>query len=104
MTASKMLEVHCSEEDRYAGKPLYEAIVERCRALRIAGATVLRGLEGYGETSAIHRRRLLERDSPITVLVVDSAARIEALAPEIEQMLEKGMMAISDVSVRRVER
>jgi PII-like signaling protein len=104
MTASKMLEVHCSEGDRYEDKPLHEAIVERCRALRIAGATVLRGLEGYGETSTIHRRRLLERDSPVTVLVVDSPAQIQALALEIEQMMDKGMMAISDVSVRRVER
>ncbi len=92
----RLLEVHCSEEHRYAGKPLYEAIVERCRQLEIAGATVLRGLEGYGETSAIHRR-------PITILIVDSAEKIQSLAPAIEQMLQSGMMAVSDVGIRRIK-
>jgi PII-like signaling protein len=103
MLPAKLIEIHCSEEDRYDGKPLYEAIVERCRALKIAGATVLRGVEGYGETAAIHREHLLGHDLPITVLVVDSAEQIVALVPVLEQMLEKSVMAVSDVKMRRVQ-
>jgi hypothetical protein len=91
----KLIEIHCSEQDRFGERPLYEAILERCRALRIAGATVLHGLEGYGETAAIHRK-------PVTVLVADSAERIEALLAEVERMVDKGMIAVSDVSMRRV--
>jgi PII-like signaling protein len=49
MLPAKLIEIHCSEQDRYDDKPLYEAIVERCRGLKIAGATVLRGVEGYGK-------------------------------------------------------
>ena len=103
MLPAKLIEIHCSEQDRYDGKPLYEAIVERCRALKIAGATVLRGVEGYGETAAIHREHLLGHDLPITVLVVDSAEQISALVPVLEQMLEKSVMAVSDVKMRRVQ-
>ena len=52
---AKLLRLHFGESDRYKGKPLYEAIVNRCKELKIAGATVIRGLEGYGETAEIHR-------------------------------------------------
>ena len=103
MLPANLIEIHCSEQDRYDGKPLYEAIVERCRALKIAGATVLRGVEGYGETAAIHREHLVKHDLPITVLVVDSAEQISALVPVLEQMMEKSVMAVSDVKMRRVQ-
>jgi PII-like signaling protein len=103
MQPAKLLEIYCSEQDRHEGKPLYDAIVERCRELRIAGATVLRGLEGYGETSAIHRHRTLQHDQPITVIVVDSASQIQALAAAIESMFGKGIMTVSDVDMRRVQ-
>lgn len=103
MNQAKLIEIHCSEHDRYDGKLLYEAIVERCRSLGIAGATVLRGVEGYGETTAIHRSHLLGRDQPITVVVVDSAERVQMLAAAVEQMVEKVMMAISDVRARRIQ-
>ena len=103
MLPAKLIEIHCSEQDRYDGKPLYEAIVERCRALKIAGATVLRGVEGYGETAAIHREHLVKHDLPITVLVVDSAEQISALVPVLEQMMEKSVMAVSDVKMRRAQ-
>ena len=53
--AARLLRIHISESDRYEGKPLYEAIVQKCRELNIAGATVFRGLEGYGETAEMHR-------------------------------------------------
>jgi PII-like signaling protein len=103
MQPAKLIEIYCSEQDRYEGRPLYEAIVERCRELRIAGATVLRGLEGYGETSAIHRHHALRHDQPITVIVVDSASQIQALALAVEGMVDKGIMTVSDVNMRRVQ-
>src|SRR5438552_7795976 len=64
---AKLMRLHLSEHDRYKGKPLYEAILEKCRDLKIAGATAFRGLEGYGETAEIHRRHLLGHDLPIVV-------------------------------------
>src|SRR5258706_11763058 len=94
---AKILRVHLCEGDQHEGKPLYEAIVAKCRDLKIAGATVFQGLEGYGETAEIHEHHLVTRDQPVTIVVVDSAANIERLKPEVEAMLETGMIAVSDV-------
>ena len=102
MSPAKLLEISCSEKDRWESKPLHEAVVEQCRELGVAGATVLRGLEGYGETAAIHSPHLLRHDLPVTILVVDSAEKVETLARVVQRMMEKGIMTISDVSARRV--
>jgi uncharacterized protein len=101
---AKLLRLHFSEGDRYQGKPLYEAIVDRCKALNIAGATVFRGLEGYGETAEIHRRHLVRRDQPIVVTVVDTAENIGRLIPEVEKMMDTGLIATSDVECIRLEK
>jgi PII-like signaling protein len=102
MFRAKLIEIHCAEQDRWEGKPLHEAIVERCRELGVAGATVLRGGEGYGATAAIHRKHLLRKDAPITVLVVDQAEKVQALALAVEQMMDTMVLTISDVVARRV--
>ena len=99
-----LLRLHFSESDRHAGKPLYEAVVERARQLGIAGATVFRGLEGYGETAEIHRPHLMRRDQPIVVTIVDTAENIGRLIPEVESMMDKGLIATSEVECIRVER
>jgi uncharacterized protein len=104
MPAGKLVRLHLAEHDRYKGKPLYEAIVEKCREMRIAGATVFRGLEGYGETAEMHRAGLIRHDQPIVIAIVDSAEKVERLIPVLEEMLETGMIAVSDVEMRRVER
>ncbi len=104
LTPAKILRLHFSEQDRYQGKPLYEAIVEKCRELRIAGATVYRGLEGYGETAEVHRPHLLAHDLPIVVTVIDSAENVARLLPVVEDMMDKGMIAISDVEIIRIQR
>src|SRR5271156_6848338 len=93
---AKLLRLHFCESDQYKGKPLYEAIVNRCRELQIAGATVFRGLEGYGETAEIHRRRLTRKDEPIVVTIVDTAENLGRLIPEVEAMMDTGMIATSD--------
>jgi hypothetical protein len=101
---AKLLRLHFSEHDKHEGKPLYEAIVAKCREMSIAGATVFRGLEGYGESAEIHRSHLLSHDLPIGVTIVDSEDNIRRLLPVIEEMLDKGLIAISDVEEFRIRR
>ena len=101
---AKLLRVHFGESDRYNGKPLYEAIVHRCQDLQIAGATVFRGLEGYGESAEIHRHRIIRKDQPVVVTIVDTAENLARLIPEIEAMMDTGMIAASDVDYMRIEK
>jgi uncharacterized protein len=101
---ANLLRLHFAESDRYNGKPLYEAIVNRCRELKIAGATVFRGLEGYGETAEIHRHHLVRKDQPIVVTIVDTPENLGQLIPEIEEMMDTGMIATSDVEYMRIEK
>lgn len=101
---AKLLRVHINHSDRFEGKPLYEAIVDRCREMHIAGATVTRGLEGYGETTRIQKRHLTSNEEPIQVMIVDTAENIARLAPVLESMIHTGVTTVSDVEATRVER
>lgn len=103
-TPAKALLVHLGERDKDDGKPLFEAIMEKCREMKIAGATVFRGLEGYGETAELHKRRLTAHDQPIVIVVVDSAENIARLTPVVETMIDTGMIAVSDVEMIRVQK
>ena len=98
---AKLLSLHFTERDLYQGKPLYEAIVAKCRELKIAGATVVRGFEGYGETAEIHRSHLLKHDLPVVVNIVDAGENIERLLPVVENMMDKGLITLCDVEMRR---
>ncbi len=101
---AKLMRLHFSEHHRYKGKPLFEAIVEKCLELKIAGTTVLRGLEGYGGMAQIHRSHLLTHDLPIVITIVDSAENIERLAPIVEAMMDTGLIAVSDVQIKRIQK
>ena len=101
---AKILRLHLSEQDEYEGKPLYEAIVEKCQRLSLSGATVFRGLEGYGESAAIHRQHLIGHDAPIVVTIIDSDENIRRLLPVLEQMMDTGLIAISDVEIARIRK
>ena len=101
---AKLLRLHLGEDDHYNGKPLYEAIVNRCKELRIAGATVFRGLEGFGETAEIHHHHLIGKDQPIVVTIVDTPENLTRLIPELEDMMDTGMIATSDVDCMRIEK
>ena len=101
---AKLLRLHFTERDRFEGKPLYEAVIEKCRELNIAGATVFRGLEGYGDTAEIHRRHILAHDLPIVVQIVDTPENIERALPALEAMLDRGLIAISDVTAARIQK
>jgi PII-like signaling protein len=101
---ARLLRVHISESDRLGHRPLYEVIVARCREMKIAGATVFRGLEGYGETGEMHRARLVRHDQPILISIVDTADNIDRIIPVIEKMMNTGIMAQSDVKMIRVQK
>ncbi len=98
---AKMLRIHFGEDDQWQGQPLYEAIVERCRKLDIAGATVYRGIEGYGASTMIRRSHLLHfsSDAPILVQIIDTEENIKRLIPALDEMVAEGLIAMSDVEV-----
>ena len=98
----KLLRIFMDESDKWNGQPLYDAIVQKCRELSIAGATVFRGLEGFGESAEIHKHHLITRDQPIVVTIVDSDDNIRRLLPVLEDMIDVGLIAISDVDVTRI--
>ena len=101
---ARLLRVHISEGDRFQGKPLYEAIVGKCREMKIAGATVLRGLEGYGESAEMHKPHLGRHDQPILISIVDTPEKLGALVPVLEEMMDTGLIAVSDVRGVRVQK
>lgn len=97
----QLLRVFIGESDRWQGKPLYEAIILEAREMGIAGATMLRGLMGYGAASRIHTAKILRlsEDLPVVVEIVDSAEKIGALLPTIEEMVQEGLVTIENVRV-----
>ena len=98
---AQMVRIHFGEDDKWNEKPLYRAIVEKCRELDLAGATVFRGIEGYGASTLIHRSHLLSfsPDAPIMVSVIDSDENIQKLLPILDEMVSEGLIAMSEVEV-----
>jgi uncharacterized protein len=101
---ARLLRIMISESDRWESRPLHEAIVEKCRANGIAGATVFRGLEGYGETAEIHRPHLMRHDQPLVITIVDAPDALERLIADVEPMIDTGVMALSSVQVIRLQK
>lgn len=97
----KLLRIFIGESDKHGRKPLYQAIVEMLREEGMAGATVLRGIEGFGATSHLHTARILRlsEDLPIVIEVADTAERIEAIMPKIDEMVTDGMVTLERVEV-----
>jgi PII-like signaling protein len=97
----QLLRIFVGESDHWDGKPLYEAIVRRARTAGLAGATVLRGLEGFGAHSRLHTTRILRlsEDLPIVVEIVDEAPKIEAFLPQLDEMVSEGMVTLEKVRV-----
>ena len=98
---AKLMRIYMGEQDKWGDKRLYDAVVESLRAHDLAGATVYRGICGYGANSRIHkeRRLSLSHDLPIMIAVVDEEAKIRAYLPVLERMLGDGLVALSDVDV-----
>ena len=97
------LTVVVGESDRCGHRPLYTEIVHRAHAAGLAGATVLRGIEGFGASSEIHTSRLLSlsEDLPVSVVIVDAEERVEAFLPELEALVTEGLVMVDDVRVVR---
>lgn len=101
---AKMMRIFLGERDKWHGEPLYDAIVKRLRMIDIAGATVYRGIMGYGAKGETHRPHLLHisEDLPIMISVVDSVEKILEAEPIVEAMLQDGLIVVSDVDVIRL--
>lgn len=98
---AKRLRVYIGEMDRWQGRPLYQAVVEKAKELDIAGATVYRGLMGYGAHSRIHTAQIIDlsSDLPMLIEIVDSEEYIAKLLPFLDEMMEEGLVTIDDVEV-----
>ncbi len=103
---AKMLRVFIGEADKWHGEPLYDAIVKKFRMMEIAGATVYRGILGYGAKGHEHKKTFLHvsQDLPIMVSVIDTAEKIAAATEAIEAMVEDGLIVISDADIVRLVR
>lgn len=101
-----LLRVYFGESDKHEGMPLYEWIVRRARDRGLAGATVLRGIEGFGSHSRIHTAKLLtlSTDLPVVVEMVDSKEKVEAFLSELEGSVHEGMATVEKVTVRHFRR
>jgi PII-like signaling protein len=99
----RRVRVYIGESDTWHGRPLYEAIVLRAREDGLAGATVVRGLEGFGASSRVHTTRLLElsSDLPIVIEVIDEAAKIEPFLAVLDEMVTEGLITSEPVHVVR---
>lgn len=97
------LTVVVGESDVVGHRPLYAELVHRAHAAGLAGASVFRGIEGFGASRQIHTSRLLSlsEDLPVSVVVVDDAARVEAFLPVVEELVEEGLVTVEDVRVVR---
>ena len=104
--AAKLLRVFMGEADKWHDDPLYDAIVKKLLMMDIAGATVYRGILGYGAKGHQHKATFFHptRDLPIMVSVIDTAEKVAAAAEVIEGMLEDGLIVISDAEIVRLVR
>ena len=103
---AKLMRVFMGEADRWHNEPLYDAIVNRLRMMEIAGATVYRGMLGYGAKGHQHKRSFFHptRDLPVMISVIDTDEKIVAAAGAIEGMLQDGLIVVSEVDMVRLVR
>ncbi|MFZ5617193.1 MAG: DUF190 domain-containing protein [Pseudomonadota bacterium] len=98
-----LLRIFFGENDRHEGRPLYEAIVLKARAMHLAGATVLRSPMGFGRSSRLHTSKILRlsEDLPIVIEIVDSEAKIDEFLPVLDAMMSSGLVTLEKVRVLR---
>ncbi len=98
----KLLRIFIGENDKHEGLPLYEWIVLRAKDSGLAGATVLRGLEGYGAHSRVHTAKILRlsTDLPLVIEIVDTEDKIESFLPIVEEAVQEGLATVEKVEVR----
>jgi uncharacterized protein len=96
-----LMRIHIGERDKYHGKPLYEAIVHLLRERHYAGATVFRGIMGFGASAGIHTEKVLRLslDLPLVIECVETEERIAAILPELEEMIGGGLITLERAKV-----
>jgi PII-like signaling protein len=95
--------VFIGENDTWHHKPLYSEIVHRAHAAGLAGASVFRGIEGFGASSLIHTSRLLSlsEDLPVAIVIVDTEERVRAFLPQLDELVGEGLVILDDCEVIR---
>lgn len=95
------LTIYIKESDQWHHRPLYTEIVHRAHAAGLAGASVFRGIEGYGKSNHIHTSRILSlsEDLPVSVVIVDTAQRVRAFLPEVDELVTEGLVLVDEVEV-----
>jgi PII-like signaling protein len=95
--------IFVGEADQVRHRPLYTEIVHRAHAAGLAGATVLHGIEGYGASSHIHTTRILSltEDLPVIILIVDAPEKVRAFLPQVEELVQQGLIILDEVEVVR---
>jgi PII-like signaling protein len=103
---AKMMRIYLGEDDRWNGQPLHEAIVQRLRMMEVSGATVHRGILGYGAKGHTHKESFwhVSRDLPVMIAVIDSEEKLREAGDALETMIEDGLIVMSDVEVIRLVR
>jgi PII-like signaling protein len=96
-----LMRIHIGERDKYQGKPLYEAIVHLLRERHFAGATVFRGIMGFGASAGIHTEKVLRLslDLPLVVECVDTEEKIQAILPQLDEMIGGGLITLERAQV-----
>lgn len=99
----KLLRIFVGESDRHGAQPLYTAIVEAARAAGLSGATVFKGIEGFGARSVVHAARVfdLSSDLPVLIELVDTEERIRAFVPQLDAMVADGLITLETVEIIR---
>lgn len=99
----KLLRIFVGESDRHGGQPLYSAIVERARSAGLSGATVFKGIEGFGGHSVVHAARVfdLSVDLPVLIEIVDAPEKIEAFIPLLDGYVTEGLITLENVEIIR---
>jgi uncharacterized protein len=98
---AKLVRIFIGEGDRWHGVPLYEAIVRKVREMGLAGATVIRGVEGFGANSRIHTAKILRlsEDLPVLIEIVDKEERIATIIPVLDEMIGEGLITMERVEI-----
>ena len=98
---ANLLRIFIGEADRFEGKPLFEAIVNLARQRGMAGATVLRGLMGFGADSRMHSAKILRlsEDLPIVIEIIDKSENIESFLPVLDNMIKEGLVTLEKIRV-----